>query len=71
VVALVDLAIQRIEHETVRAQFFRRDAINAIVVLVALLVVLVLAILGGAIVRSICNNAGTVNAVDFSPLCGN
>lgn len=53
-IALVDLAIQRIEHETVRAQFLRRDAVDAVVVLVALCVVLVLTVLVGAIVRRVC-----------------
>lgn len=54
-VALVDLAIQRIEHETIRAQFFRGDAVGALVVLVALPVVLVLPVLVGAIKRRVCN----------------
>lgn len=54
-VALVDLAIQGIEHETIRAQLLRRDAVGALVILVALLTVLVLAVLVGTIVRSVCN----------------
>ena len=54
-VALVNLAIQRIEHKTVRAQLLRCYAVVAFVIFVALPAILVLAVLVWAIERSICN----------------
>lgn len=61
VVALVDLAIERIEYETVRAQFFRRDPVDALVVLVTLLAVLVLTVLAGTIKCGVCNVTFDIN----------
>lgn len=63
-VALVDLAIQGIEHETVRAQLLRCEAVSAVVILVALLAVLVLAVLVRAIVRGVCNVADDNTTAD-------
>lgn len=54
-VALVDLAIQGIEHETVRAQLLRCHTVDAFVILVTLPAVLVLTVLVRAIERGVCN----------------
>lgn len=56
-VTLVDLAIQGIEHKTVRAQLLCCYAVDAFVILVALPAVLVLAVLVRAIERGVCNVA--------------
>jgi len=66
VVALVDLAIQGIEHETVRTQLLRCHAVDAFVILVALLAVLVLAVLVRAIERGVCNVANDNTTVILS-----
>ena len=54
-VALVHLAIQRIEYKTVWAQLLRCYAIDTFVIFVALPAVLVLAVFVRAIERGVCN----------------